>query len=346
MALVSAAVKRGARPSEVHDHELDLPCPRHRRRRLRRAAARRRQRWPRPRAPAFAASSTTGPTSKAARRSRPTPSIEAAARAAGLEYRFLPVAPQLPVARKRSPRFAELLRRAAAADARCSAARGARSTRLYQAAPSRALHARPRPRVAASGGLRDNTRPRPRAGFLESARFAATAWLERVARRRRVAALLRLSRLIDALNEWLGRWLVWLVLAAVLISAGNAIVRKAFNIELERLPRDPVVPVRRGVPAGAPATRCCASEHVQDRRRLRPLLQAHADLDRRSIGIWCSSFSAVVCIDHRARLAAVHPRLRQRARCRQNAGGLIRWPVFALMPLGFAAAAASRASPS
>ena len=42
--------------------------------------------------------------------------------------------------------------------------------------------------------------------------------------------LLKISRLIDALNEQLGRLILWLVLAAVLISAGNAIIRKAFNV--------------------------------------------------------------------------------------------------------------------
>ncbi|HVY01124.1 MAG TPA: TRAP transporter small permease subunit [Pseudorhodoplanes sp.] len=41
--------------------------------------------------------------------------------------------------------------------------------------------------------------------------------------------LLRVSRAIDALNERLGRWLSWLILAAVLISAGNAVVRKLFD---------------------------------------------------------------------------------------------------------------------
>ena len=41
--------------------------------------------------------------------------------------------------------------------------------------------------------------------------------------------LLKLSRLIDRLNAAVGRWVAWLVLAAVLISAGNAIVRKAFG---------------------------------------------------------------------------------------------------------------------
>jgi TRAP-type mannitol/chloroaromatic compound transport system permease small subunit len=41
--------------------------------------------------------------------------------------------------------------------------------------------------------------------------------------------LLKVSRLVDALNERIGRWVYWLVLVAVLVSAGNAIVRKLFN---------------------------------------------------------------------------------------------------------------------
>jgi TRAP-type mannitol/chloroaromatic compound transport system permease small subunit len=45
-----------------------------------------------------------------------------------------------------------------------------------------------------------------------------------------LGALLKFSRLIDALNEWVGKLVIWLILAAVLISAGNAIMRKAFNI--------------------------------------------------------------------------------------------------------------------
>lgn len=42
-------------------------------------------------------------------------------------------------------------------------------------------------------------------------------------------ALLGFSRLIDAINERVGKSAMWLLLIAVLISTGNAIVRKAFN---------------------------------------------------------------------------------------------------------------------
>ncbi|MBO3762028.1 TRAP transporter small permease subunit [Ciceribacter sp. L1K23] len=43
-------------------------------------------------------------------------------------------------------------------------------------------------------------------------------------------ALLLLSRVIDAINGAIGRWVSWLLLAAVLISAGNAIIRKMFDM--------------------------------------------------------------------------------------------------------------------
>lgn len=42
-------------------------------------------------------------------------------------------------------------------------------------------------------------------------------------------ALLGLSRAIDAVTGWLGRWVAWLIVLAVLISAGNAIIRKVLD---------------------------------------------------------------------------------------------------------------------
>ena len=44
-----------------------------------------------------------------------------------------------------------------------------------------------------------------------------------------MGGLLGLSRVIDKLNEFIGRSVAWLILLAVLISAGNAIVRKLFD---------------------------------------------------------------------------------------------------------------------
>lgn len=45
-----------------------------------------------------------------------------------------------------------------------------------------------------------------------------------------MAFALRLARGIDALNERIARLAAWLVVAAVVISAGNAISRKAFSL--------------------------------------------------------------------------------------------------------------------
>ncbi|MGF6255477.1 TRAP transporter small permease subunit [Ensifer sp. LBL] len=43
-------------------------------------------------------------------------------------------------------------------------------------------------------------------------------------------ALLGFSRLIDTITEFIGKSVSWLILAAVLVSAGNAIIRKIFNM--------------------------------------------------------------------------------------------------------------------
>lgn len=44
-----------------------------------------------------------------------------------------------------------------------------------------------------------------------------------------MAALLRVSNTIDAITAFVGRSVSWLILVAVLVSAGNAIIRKVFD---------------------------------------------------------------------------------------------------------------------
>jgi TRAP-type mannitol/chloroaromatic compound transport system permease small subunit len=43
-------------------------------------------------------------------------------------------------------------------------------------------------------------------------------------------ALLGVSRRIDAFNTLIGRWLSWLIVVAVVISATNAVIRKIFDV--------------------------------------------------------------------------------------------------------------------
>lgn len=42
--------------------------------------------------------------------------------------------------------------------------------------------------------------------------------------------LLALSRAIDAVTDWIGRTVIWLIFASILISAGNAVSRKVFSL--------------------------------------------------------------------------------------------------------------------
>ena len=42
-------------------------------------------------------------------------------------------------------------------------------------------------------------------------------------------ALLPLTRAVDRLNTWIGKHLAWLILAAVIVSSVNAVVRKVFD---------------------------------------------------------------------------------------------------------------------
>jgi TRAP-type mannitol/chloroaromatic compound transport system permease small subunit len=42
-------------------------------------------------------------------------------------------------------------------------------------------------------------------------------------------APLGLSKAIDSINTWIGQYVAWMILAAVLVSTANAIVRKVFN---------------------------------------------------------------------------------------------------------------------
>ena len=44
-----------------------------------------------------------------------------------------------------------------------------------------------------------------------------------------MGGLLALSRAIDRLNEFIGKSVSWLILVSILVSSGNAVIRKAFN---------------------------------------------------------------------------------------------------------------------
>lgn len=47
---------------------------------------------------------------------------------------------------------------------------------------------------------------------------------------RQMAVLLAVSRGIDHLTEFIGKWVAWLILVSILVSATNAVIRKVFNV--------------------------------------------------------------------------------------------------------------------
>jgi TRAP-type mannitol/chloroaromatic compound transport system permease small subunit len=147
-----------------------------------------------------------------------------------------------------------------------------------------------------------------------------------------VGALLKLSRLIDFVNEWIGRIAMWLVLATVLISAGNAIMRKAFNIgsnaylEIQWYLFAAVFMLAAGYVF-------LHNGHVRiDFISTRLSKRTNAIIDALGIAIFLIPL-CVILID----LAwPLFMRTYLSGEMSENAGGLIRWPVILLIPLGFA----------
>jgi len=147
----------------------------------------------------------------------------------------------------------------------------------------------------------------------------------------RMNGMLKLSHLIDGLNERLGRSLMWLVLAAVLISAVNAVVRKAFDMSSNAFLEIQWYLFAAVVLLGSAYTM---------------LRQGHVKIDvivgrfsKRTqiivecVGIVCFLFPFVYKVNE-----LVWPLVMQAyhsGEMSQNAGGLIRWPVYALVPAGF-----------
>jgi TRAP-type mannitol/chloroaromatic compound transport system permease small subunit len=143
--------------------------------------------------------------------------------------------------------------------------------------------------------------------------------------------LLKLSGLIDSLNERLGKLTMWLVLAAVLISAGNAVMRKAFDIGSNAF-----LEIQWYLFAGV---FMLGVGHVF-------LKNAHVRIDfvsnrlsKRTNAIIDSIGIVVFTIPLSLILIDLSWPVFQRAwvsgEMSQNAGGLVRWPVFLLVPVGF-----------
>ena len=144
--------------------------------------------------------------------------------------------------------------------------------------------------------------------------------------------LMRLAALIDALNERVGKTVYWLVLVAVLVSAGNAIIRKLFNmssnafLELQWYLFSAVFLFSAGFTL-------LRNEHVRIdvvAGRLSPKTQA-----------WIDIFGTVFFLLPMALLFVwlswpIFIRTYTHGEISTNAGGLLIWPARLMVPLGFA----------
>ena len=144
-------------------------------------------------------------------------------------------------------------------------------------------------------------------------------------------ALLKLSKLIDAMSTTIGKLTMWLILATTLISAGNAIVRKAFDMSSNGLLEIQwylfaavfMLGSGYGFLKNSHVRIDFISSKLTDRTRnwidvlgillvLIPFCVLLIDLS------WPPFMNAY-----------------NNGEMSQNAGGLIRWPVYLLVPLGF-----------
>lgn len=143
--------------------------------------------------------------------------------------------------------------------------------------------------------------------------------------------LLSLSSAIDTLNYWIGRAVMWLVLLMVLISAGNAIIRKLFNTSSNAYLEAQWYLFAAVFLLGASYT-MLQQGHVKIdviiSRFARPT-QVKIEI----FGIVFFLFPLVYFV-----ITEIFPILVQAYKTgemSENAGGLIRWPVYALVPTGF-----------
>ena len=144
-------------------------------------------------------------------------------------------------------------------------------------------------------------------------------------------ALLSFSRGIDWLNERVGRAVIWLILASTVISGLNAVVRKAFNYSSNGF-----LEVQWYLFAAA--FLLAAGYTLLHREHVRVDVVSSRFSKRTQIWldvIGFAFFHTPVCLTVLWFAFPFFLQGYQSGEMSSNAGGLIRWPVYLMMPLGF-----------
>lgn len=144
--------------------------------------------------------------------------------------------------------------------------------------------------------------------------------------------LLKLSRGIDRVNGLVGAWVAWLVLGAVVVSAVNAIIRKAFNMSSNSF-------LEIQWYFFSAIFLLCAGYTLLRNEHVKIDVFSHR-LSKRG-QIWIDIIGLIFFL---LPISLLIVRLSWpffynglvTGEMSQNAGGLIRWPVYLLIPLGFA----------
>jgi TRAP-type mannitol/chloroaromatic compound transport system permease small subunit len=144
-------------------------------------------------------------------------------------------------------------------------------------------------------------------------------------------ALLKLSKLIDGLSSWIGKYAIWLILASTVISGINAVVRKAFNTSSNAYLEVQWYLFAASFLLVAGYT-LLNQEHVKIdvvSSRLSKRGQIWIDV------IGFTLFLIPLCVTILWFSIPFFLQGYVSGEMSSNAGGLIRWPVYAMIPLGF-----------
>lgn len=145
-------------------------------------------------------------------------------------------------------------------------------------------------------------------------------------------ALLKFSRGVDWLNGLIGRYVIWLILASTVISGINAVVRKLFNSSSNAYLEVQWYLFAASFLLAAGYT-LLQGEHVK--------VDVVSSRMSKRTQIWMDVLGFVFFLTPVA-LAILWFSIPffwqglQTGESSGNAGGLIRWPVYLMMPLGFA----------
>ena len=145
-------------------------------------------------------------------------------------------------------------------------------------------------------------------------------------------ALLKFSQAVDWLNAQVGKWVIWLILGSTVISGINAMVRKAFNVSSNAYLEVQWYLFAAAFLLAAGYT-LLHGEHVRiDVVNSRLPKRAQVWIDIIGFAFFLTPMCLIVLyFGIPFFLQGYHS-----GEMSNNAGGLVRWPVYLMMPVGFA----------